>query len=48
MSSDVIFLQAKWSKVKERVEGDGKAAKRFKRIKCVVAININLGSEECC
>ena len=33
MSSDVIFLQAKWSKIKERVEGwkSGKTS-RFKRI----------------
>ncbi len=33
MSSDVIFLQAKWSKIKERVEGwkSGKMS-RFKRI----------------
>ena len=32
MSSDVIFLQAKWSKIKERVEGwkSGKTS-RFKR-----------------
>ena len=33
MSSDVIFLQAKWSKIKERVEG-WKSGKKmwFKRI----------------
>ena len=33
MNSDVIFLQAKWSKIKERVEGwkSGKTS-RFKRI----------------
>ena len=33
MSSDVIFLQAKWSKIKERVEGwkSGKTS-QFKRI----------------
>ena len=33
MTSDVIFLQAKWSKIKDRVEGwkSGKKS-RFKRI----------------
>jgi len=33
MNSDVIFLQAKWSKIKERVEGWKSGKKlRFKRI----------------
>ena len=39
MSSDVIFLQAKWSKIKERVEGwkSGKTS-RFKRITVCTSI----------
>ena len=44
MSSDVIIFQAKWSKIKERVEG-WKSGKKmwFKRITVCVTLKLDVG-----
>ena len=49
MTFDVIFLQAKWSKIKERVEG-WKSGKKmwFKRITVCFCGNIDQRLTACC